>query len=116
MGAFVTVGLVTGAVSWAVLERQTPGRRRLRSALADNRAAAPTPTSANPLTARPSPIVERISSFVPKSPAEMTRLRRRLVRAGYHGLGAAVVFSLAEILTPAILGLSSLLVFGWPKG
>ena len=114
MGAFVAVGLVSGALSWIVLERQAPGRRRLRAAVVENRVTAT--VGANPLTDRPNRVVERIASFVPKSPKEMTRLHRRLVRAGYHSLTAAIVFSLAEIVMPFLFGLPSLLLLAWPRG
>jgi tight adherence protein C len=116
MGAFVAVALASGAAAWAVLERQASGRRRLRAAVAESRIAASSPAGANPLTDRPSRVVERLASFVPKSPAEMNRLRRRLVRAGYHSLAAAVVFSLGEILAPVLVGLPPLLLIAWPQG
>ena len=116
MGVFVAVGVVSGAVSWFVLERQTTGRRRLRAAVAAHRVAAAVPAGANPLTDRPGPVVERIASLVPKSPKEMTRLRRRLVRAGYHSLTAAAVFSLAEVVTPVLFGVPALILFAWPQG
>src|SRR5262249_5338322 len=68
------------------------------------------------LTDRPNRVVERIASFVPKSPAEMNKLRRRLVRAGYHSFTAAVVFSIAEVATPVLLGLPLLLFAPAPTG
>jgi tight adherence protein C len=61
-------------------------------------------------------MVERIASFVPKSPGEMNRLRRRLVRAGHHSLTAAVVFSVGEIVIPVLFGLPLLLLIAWPQG
>jgi len=116
MGAFIAVALASGAVAWVVIERQAPGRKRLRVAVAESRGTAAAPTGPNPLTERPNPIVERIASFVPKSPVEMNRLRRRLVRAGYHNLTAAVVFSMGEVVTPVLFGLPLLLLIAWPQG
>jgi tight adherence protein C len=116
IGAFITVALVSGSVAWVVLERQAPGRRRLRATVADAQLAVTRPAGPNPLAERPNRVVQRLASIVPKSPAEMTRLRRRLVRAGYHSLTSAVVFSLAELLTPLLLGVPPLLLLGWPEG
>jgi tight adherence protein C len=116
MIAFITVALVSGSVAWVVLERQAPGRRRLHATVADAQLAVTRPGGPNPLADRPNRVVQRLASIVPKSPAEMTRLRRRLVRAGYHSLTSAVVFSLAEVVTPVLLGVPPLLLFGWPEG
>ena len=46
----------------------------------------------------------------------MTRLRKRLVRAGYHGLMAPMYYSAAELGIPALIFLLSLYVFGVTKG
>ena len=46
------------------------------------------------LTEAPSPRLKRFQQVVPKSPKEMTRLRRRLATAGYHSLTAAVFYAL----------------------
>src|SRR5207244_13496227 len=98
MGTCAAVARVSGAVAYTVLERQGPGRKRLQEVVAGRRVAAAPPTPASlGLTDRPNRIAERIASFVPKSPVEMSKLRRRLVRAGYHSLTAAVVFSIAEL-------------------
>ena len=106
MGTFAAVALLSGAVAYTVLERQAPGRKRLHEVVAGRRVAAPPPPPASlTLTDRPHRLVERIASFVPKSPVEMSKLRRRLVRAGYHSLTAAVVFSIAEFALPVVLGL-----------
>ncbi len=48
----------------------------------------------------PSPGLQRLSRFVPKSPKEMTLLRRRLTAAGYHGMDAVIVFSVAKVTVP----------------
>ena len=44
------------------------------------------------LTDAPSPWVKRFQQVVPKSPKDMSRLRRRLSAAGYRSLTAAVVY------------------------
>jgi tight adherence protein C len=106
---FLSVALVAGLVaSWA-LARTAPERRRLRAI-----AAQPGGTGLiieNPqLTEAPSATVSRIATVIPKSPKELSRLRRRLARAGYRSLTAAVLYSLAEFITPLAVGGMILLV------
>jgi tight adherence protein C len=113
-GTFVAIALLSGASAYVLLLRQAPGRRRLQ-ALAVSTAPA-TASSPAALADRPTRTAVRIATFVPKSPAEMNVLRRRLVRAGYHGLGAAVTFSLAELLMPVVIGLPLALLIPMPNG
>jgi tight adherence protein C len=105
-GTFVAIAAATGAIAYTVLEKQAPGRKRLQEAVAGKKkaAAAPAVLANLSLTDKPSRTTERIASFVPKSPSEMNKLRRRLVRAGYHSLKSALVFSIAELALPLVLG------------
>ena len=118
VGTFFTLAAASGAVAYTVLERQAPGRKRLQEVVAGRRKVeAVAPVLANlSLTDRPSRVTERIASFVPKSPSEMNKLRRRLVRAGYHSMTAAVVFAIAEMVLPLVLGVTMLLALGWGQG
>jgi tight adherence protein C len=118
VGTFVAMAAASGAIAYTVLERQAPGRKRLQEPRAGRRNvdAAPAPLANLSLTDRPSRVVERIASFVPKSPGEMNKLRRRLVRAGYHSMTAAVAFAVAELALPVVLGVAVLLLAGWPGG
>jgi tight adherence protein C len=97
-----------------VVQRQAPERKRLHRVAAVGRGGVSSAPTA--LTDRPHPVIERIASFVPKSPSDMNRLRRRLMRAGYHSLAAAVVFSVAEIVSPLLAGLPVLIFFGGWRG
>jgi tight adherence protein C len=115
LGTFVAVALLSGALAYTVLERQAPARKRLQQEGAGKRVAAAA-AGLGGLTDRPNRTVERIASFVPKSPSEMGKLRRRMVRAGYHSLTAAVVFSIAELLAPVVLGVPAALLVQWPLG
>jgi tight adherence protein C len=116
MGAFLAVALLTGAAAFAVLERQAPGRKRFQAVAAVSRIGSSAPAGLNALAERPSAGVERIASFVPKSPAGMGRLRRRLIRAGYHSLTAAVMFSSAELILPVLVAIPLLVLVAWPLG
>jgi tight adherence protein C len=118
-GTFSAVALAAGALAYAVIERQAPARKRLQTVLAGPRRTAAAPPAAAgqvSLTDKPSGTTERIARFVPKSPAEMNRLRRRLVRAGYHSLKSALVFSIAELALPVVVGLPLLIVVGSLQG
>ena len=53
-----------------------------------------------PLMDAPNPTLERLASWVPKSPKEMRRVQRRLATAGYLNFGATVAYSFAEIILP----------------
>ena len=57
------------------------------------------------LTDWPSPVIERIRSLGPKSPKEMNRIQRRLTRAGYNSLTAAIIFAAAEMVMPLVVGI-----------
>jgi tight adherence protein C len=63
-----------------------------------------------------SPVIEKLKTYVPKSPAEMGRTERRLATAGYRRPAAAVVFSLAEFVIPAVLASGALLYLGPRRG
>ena len=67
------------------------------------------------LTDVPSPWVKRFQQAVPKSPKEMSRLRRRLTAAGYRGLTAAAVYGGAELLMPVIVGAAALSFVGFSR-
>jgi tight adherence protein C len=114
IGVFAATALMTGVAAYVVLERQAPERRRLHQSAT----AAPVAAVAGPvgLTDRPHYLIERIASFVPKSPKEMTRLRRRMVRAGYHGVAPAVIYAAAEIALPVVIGLPPVFLLGGIRG
>ena len=42
--------------------------------------------------------VQRVRSFVPKSPKDMNRIQRMMASAGYHGPWPATIFALAQIV------------------
>ena len=113
-GAFLAVALLAGLAAYIVVERQVPWRRRLVATAGPTTLV--TQASVGPLADRPTAMVERIVSFLPKSPAEMGRLRRRMVRAGYHSTAAAAIFSIAELTVPVILAGITIYVLGYPKG
>ena len=50
------------------------------------------------------PRAQSMAKALPKSPKEMTRLRRRLATAGIQSFWAAIVYSVAELVLPLLLG------------
>jgi tight adherence protein C len=114
-GVFVMVAVATGSAAAWWLARNTPEQQRLRR-LAPGTMGAP--SERQPLTETPDPKLARLTRLLPKSAKEMSRVQRRLARAGYSGLAPAVYFSLAELLLPVVCG-GVVLVwvgpsFGWP--
>ncbi len=113
-GVFIAVALMVGAtLSWW-LARTSPERKRLARVeaggaglIVDNR----------PLADGPDPALARLSRLLPKSPKDMSRLQRRLARAGFVQRGAAFYFAAAELVLPVFFGGAVLLLVngrvGW---
>ncbi|MEO5897252.1 MAG: type II secretion system F family protein [Vicinamibacterales bacterium] len=104
---FISVALLTGIGTSALLARSAPERRRLREvafAGGGHEALGGQPMG---LLERPDPRLERIARALPKSPKEMGRLRRRLALAGINSFGAAVTYAIAELAFPVIFGVTA---------
>ncbi len=117
---FVSIALITGFVASTLLARTSPERRRLRQmALAGGGSGTGTlPLREGPgLTERLDPRLATIASKIPKSPKEMTKLRRRLAAAGIQSFGPAVLYSVAELALPIIFAAGPLIYMvgmaGW---
>jgi tight adherence protein C len=100
---FAAVALTVGFVTSRVLSEATPERRRLRQS-----ERAPTTgvlLDAPMLTPEETAFVKRMSSIVPRSPKDMSALRRRFARAGYYTLTPIANYTLACIVCPVVFGL-----------
>jgi len=112
IGVFVAVAACCGAGAYLWAGQTSPERRRLAQLVGQQAGtgassavrSAPVVLDASSVPATP------LQRFVPKSPKEMGRLRRRLAAAGYTHAGAAVVYSLAEICLPVVLAAVPLIV------
>jgi tight adherence protein C len=102
---FGSVALLSGYAATLLVERNAAGRRRLRQLTEPSGDSASHGAS---LTQTIAPGLQRLASFVPKSPKDMGRIQKRLAIAGYHGLGPAVVFAVCEVVLAAGLGGASL--------
>ncbi|MCC7008020.1 MAG: type II secretion system F family protein [Acidobacteria bacterium] len=108
---FLSVALVTGSVTWIVLTRAAPGRRRLET-LTQPRVSSLLVLDAGQLTAAPDPLWDKVAAMLPTSRGTVKRLRRELSLAGYDSAKAAGLFSLAELTLPLVLGSIPLLALG----
>jgi tight adherence protein C len=113
IGVFVAVAACCGAGAYLWAGQTSPERRRLAQLVGQHGAG-----TGGGSAVRSAPVVldagnvpdTPLRRFVPKSPKEMGRLRRRLAAAGYTHAGAAVVYSLAEICLPVVLAAVPLIV------
>lgn len=108
---FASVALAVWALGSIALNWGTVEQRQIRK-LAQGRNEVLADLQ---LTDVPSPWVKRFQQAVPKSPKEMSALRRRLTAAGYRSTVVAVVYALAEILMPILFGGGALLYFGFSQ-
>jgi tight adherence protein C len=112
VAVFASVALAVGMLGALVLRAATPEQREIRK-LAGR--GADGIMAELELTDVASPWVKRFQQAVPKSPKEMTKLRRRLTAAGYRSLTAAVVYGAAEVILPFVVGGLTLVTFGFTK-
>ena len=110
---FVAVAGIVSAVAWWWLESTTPEQRRIRTLLR----ATPGLAGRRSLVAENhDPVLARLTRLIPKSPKDMSRLQRRLTRAGYPNFRSAVIYALAELLLPIVLGVPVLIALGIGTG
>jgi tight adherence protein C len=115
VGVFAAVALLSGTAGSLVLSRYSPERRRLRGLTAEKPATAV--ADDRRLTAETeSKTLKPLSSLVPKSPKEMSKLRRRLARGGYYQPAAAMVFSLSELGCAIVAAILPLVALGLKRG
>jgi tight adherence protein C len=102
LAVFGTVALIVGALGTYFITESAPERRRLHKA--GQQALSGVLLDTPSLTPEPSAFVKRASSFVPRSPKEVLRLRKRFMRAGYHTLTPIAIYGLAQIACIVVLG------------
>ena len=112
---FVGVAVLTALIASFVMARSTTERRRIRE-MAAAAGGGIIGLRSLALTDRPDEVAKRVSAIVPKSPKEMNRLQRRMIRAGIKRPGAAVYFAAAEVICPVFLALAMIGYFGVYRG
>ena len=104
IAVFAAVALVTASIVGALFERSSPARRRLEGLIAP---AGPSGSGA-PQLLTDLPSLGRLERFVPASPKELGKLRRRLTMAGFRKpshLGRYLVLQLVLVAVGALLPL-----------
>jgi tight adherence protein C len=108
---FASVALAVWAIGSMVMDWGTVEQRQIRK-LSQGTSAVRLDLQ---LEEVPSPWVKRFQQAVPKSPKEMSALRRRLTAAGYRSATVAVIYALSEVVLPIIAAGVTLMSFGFSK-
>jgi tight adherence protein C len=111
---FVSVALLAASAVSLILEWSSPERRLIRQWSRDGSWGSAIRTLS--LTDAPSALIKRLQQVVPKSPKDMSRLRRRLATAGYRSASTATVFAVSELLLAVVFPLAVVSVRGVLRG
>ncbi|HXT72023.1 MAG TPA: type II secretion system F family protein [Vicinamibacterales bacterium] len=113
---FGAVALLTGVGASRLLRDVTPERRRLMKTVTAS--ATGVVLEQVSLTPEESKFVKQLTGLVPRSPKELGALRRRFQRAGIYTLGPVAGYTLAQVISPIVVGLLPLIWLpvrqGWP--
>lgn len=113
---FVTAALLAGSITALALSRYAPVRRRLEQLTSPSQKRVATPLKTVVLTDTVGPALTRVSQVLPTSPRELSRIRRRLGRAGFYRPDAAVLYAATEVALPVIVGIGALLASDSSRG
>jgi tight adherence protein C len=113
VAVFGTVALAVAAAGTWLLTEASPERRRLRETRPQT-ALSGVLLEAPSLTPEDDPVVKRIATIVPRSPKEVSRLRRRLMRAGYQSVTPLAVYTVVQLACVAVLTVAPLLLLPRP--
>jgi tight adherence protein C len=109
VAVFASVALAAAALMSVALRWNAPEQRQLRRMAGGGGHSV---LAALQVTDALSPWAKRFQQLVPKSPKDMSRLRRRMAVAGYRSPTVAVLYGASELLLPVIAGGAALVVFG----
>ena len=112
VAVFVSITLAIGLVASLVLRWSTPESREIRRLARRGDKSVFTHTE---LTEVAAPWAKHFQQIAPKSPKQMSKLRRRLTAGGYRSLTAAIVFAAAEVILPFAFAGAVLLAVGFSK-
>jgi tight adherence protein C len=112
---FLLIALLSTVGVTAVLSALSPERRRLRQLAVAGGPALTFGEGGSTLVDTVDPRLKRLP-LAPKSPKDMNRLRRQLVRAGCDSPSAMFVYVVATLITPIVLVLLAFTVFGMRSG
>lgn len=109
---FVSVAAAIGYLAFDVMQRRTPLRRRLQDVAGPSVLSTDLPLDADQIDPR----LARLNRLLPKSPKDMTRLQRRMARAGYRGATPTVIYAVVELGVPVLLLLLCVSALGPTRG
>lgn len=112
VAVFASVALFAGLVGSVAFRWATPEQREIRKLSGRGTDGIMAELE---LTDVASPWVKRFQQVVPKSPKEMSKLRRRLTAAGYRSVSAAVIYGASEVILPFVVGGIALMTFGFSR-
>src|SRR5688572_7915654 len=112
VAVFVSIALAIGIVASLAFRWSTPESREIRRLAnrGDKGLFARTE-----LTEVAAPWTKHFQQVAPKSPKEMSKLRRRLTAGGYRSLTAAIAYAAAEVILPFVVGGTLLVAAGFSK-
>jgi tight adherence protein C len=113
---FLGIAVLSGLAASMFLTRTSTERRRLRELVAAASGGLINVGNNLKLMDRPDGVAKRVSTFVPKSPKEMNRLQKRMVRAGIKMPGAAVYYAATEVICPIVFALATIGALGITRG
>src|SRR5439155_7507005 len=113
VAVFICVALVTQLALSQLLSWTAPERKRLRDLEVASTGVLRDDVQ---LVETPIPALRHLAKTMPKSPKELSRLRRRLATAGYYDLRSAVYFSAAKFVCPVVFGVVALFFVGVSDG
>jgi tight adherence protein C len=109
-GVFVSVVLLTWTAASLLLSDTTTAGQRLRRATTASAPQAVVPEFVQLQPEDAQGAVAQLQKLIPKSPKDMSRLRARMVRAGFKAPAAAVIYALSEMVLPLLLVIPPLLL------
>jgi tight adherence protein C len=113
-GVFVAVALLCASLGALFLQRTAPERKRLLAVGAPDVSGFVVDRAQ--LSESGDPALQKLSKAMPRSPKDMSRLRRQLASAGIYDFKAAIVYSLAELVIPVVLAGVVFLLIGVSSG
>jgi tight adherence protein C len=103
VAVFVSVALFVGSLTYVGLERSSPVRRRIRGLQGTGSQSADHEHSALGDAPTTAPIVKKVTTFIPKSPKQMSKVQRRLAMAGFYRPKHIAYYIVSEVLTPVVM-------------
>jgi len=113
VAVFATVALISASITYAALDTASSTRRRLKNLL---RGPGTAGTRAETLLEGSSLVLQKVRTFIPKSPKEMSTLQRRLALAGFHKPTHPAAYLVLEIAIPVLAFVVTIFFLGWSKG